>query len=105
MGVDYYPCDNCGKTFCDAGDYQAFEHCGHMLCRPCANELGVIDDIDEPADCPFCAGDVATDSELLEFALGKLGMKRETLLVWYRESIPAEEVQDDDEEEVEEDDA
>lgn len=40
MGVDFYPCSNCGETYCDCGYYVTCE-CGRDWCSDeCANEDG-----------------------------------------------------------------
>jgi len=34
MGVDYFPCDNCGESCCDCGDYYSCD-CGKCFCVEC----------------------------------------------------------------------
>lgn len=97
MGVDYYVCDNCGDTFCDAGPFGACEHCDNMMCPSCCAKFDVgtmwcdfaDEELTEEAreeyemgydQCPFCCGKVTTDEQLFDFALKKLGLSREQLL-------------------------
>jgi DNA-directed RNA polymerase subunit RPC12/RpoP len=81
MGVDWYPCANCGDTFPDCGHYWSCETCGHMICSRCEKEIIKRDEETEDEDvCPFCNDEIATDYELLCYALRKLGMTREELV-------------------------
>lgn len=90
MGVDFCPCENptCGETFADGGGYFQCNECGHMMCQPCANRLvkEEYDDRDELVElgCPFCLGELATDSELLAFSLSRSMTTRADLLKEYR---------------------
>jgi hypothetical protein len=86
VGVDFFPCDKCGETICDAGPWWECEECGHVLCSTCEGELDADPDDEDEALCPYCAGEVATDSDLLEFALEKLGLTRKELLDQYAET-------------------
>ena len=36
MGVDYFPCRECGEVICDAGDYDHCYACEKPLCQGCA---------------------------------------------------------------------
>jgi hypothetical protein len=88
MGVDFFPCDHCGESICDCGDYWCCEECGHRLCTDCAKEHDVEgwDDEEDEAinNCPYCKNDMATDSDLLDFALYHLEVTREELMEKYR---------------------
>ena len=101
MGVDFFDCDKCGRSVCDCGDYWACEECGTRTCRPCADTFPVReytdDDLDEDLDeddeypdddgqiiCPFCAGDEATDSDLLGFAIKAMRTTRDKLMKRYK---------------------
>lgn len=102
MGVDFYPCEECGETFPDCGDYCSCEMCSVMLCTPCANEKGLSSQItdlnqcDEAekaeavgegyCQCPYCTGESVTEELLMKFAMEKLGVDREGLAAMYRES-------------------
>lgn len=82
MGVDFYPCDKCGETFPDCGEY---DHCekGHRLCSDCMPDVPHEWDVDEDdenrdailarrtsdgeltcAECPVCKGG-GTETERL----------------------------------------
>jgi hypothetical protein len=60
----------------------------------CLRETGATNDEedlseDEPnPGCPFCRKDIATDSDLLDFALGELELTRDQLLERYRAASP-----------------
>jgi Zinc finger, C3HC4 type (RING finger) len=83
VGVEFFDCDLCGDTICDAGSWFACDDCNHVMCEECefkhSNEDGEV-------ACPFCSKEEATDSDLLEFALLKLGMTRHGLLKEYQET-------------------
>jgi len=90
MGVDFIACETCGETFPDCGGYTSCQDCGVHLCTGCADERGLSHSLsmdgEEDSDvCPFCNGDEVTDENLLNFALEKLGMDRETLAAEWQE--------------------
>lgn len=83
MGVDFFPCDHCGDSICDCGSYWTCSgECGARLCDDCAADL--VSDEDNAEACPFCRKKVATDYQLLEFALAKLGVTRDELMAEYK---------------------
>ena len=76
---DAMGCDECEASICDCGDYWQCEACEHRLCVGCQKRMNLEqyyeDEDDEDSEkpyCPFCASDLATDSELLEFAIKRL---------------------------------
>lgn len=88
MGVDFYACDNCGETFCDAGDYFRCD-CGDKFC---STECGgsettdaddTIDD-EEVISCIHCRRESATASDLLYFMLKKYNLTYEEALEMYK---------------------
>jgi uncharacterized protein (UPF0212 family) len=94
MGVDYYACNNCGKTFNDCGDYATCETCGHMLCPRCMDKFGVGSSMVMPNNdsaedgydpCPFCTKKIVSNITLLGYALVQLGMTKEELIKKYKE--------------------
>ncbi len=86
MGVDFFPCDKCGKTVCDAGVYERCD-CGRKWCsRKCSKDDGHDRELD---DCSYCRSEQAEDSELLEFMLKKHGTTREQLLQEWKEKQEA----------------
>lgn len=95
MSVDFFPCDACGESVCDCGDYWTCEECEHRLCVGCRDkhvrEVEPAEDSDDgPVElCPYCTGVLATDAELLAFALTRLRTTRAALLKTWQESRPA----------------
>ena len=103
MGVHFYPCDHCNRTFPDCGSYLSCVECGRKWCDDnCAshcnlaksdyNQEGtryeILDWDDERWDeaeyvCSHCRIETASDSELFAFALKKLGVTREALEIEY----------------------
>src|ERR1035437_7123355 len=83
MSVDFFECDRCGETICDCGSWWACEECGVRLCDDCEQEHVDHDD-DDVAICPYCSRDLATDTDLLGFALELLGISAEELLARYQ---------------------
>lgn len=59
MGVDFYPCTNCGETFPDCGPYHICDQ-EHMLCAYCMRNVPEAKDTDADGwfnskHCPTCA--------------------------------------------------
>ena len=94
MGVEFFHCEACGKTICDAGDYYSCYDCYRHYCSDkCmeAHSLKLVscDDCktEEEAEkhgcywylCGYCRKEMATDSELLKYALRELDMSRDEL--------------------------
>lgn len=85
MGVDFYSCKCCGSTFPDCGDFVGCD-CGRRWCDlDCAETDGYEDMYDEDGDlfetsCSFCRKEDYSDDELLEYALGMLGISRYELV-------------------------
>lgn len=76
MGVDFYTCQNCEETFCDAGYYFSCE-CGYHYC---SNECGgrqYAEDNEDESTCIRCRREYIDDGELVHFLLAKLGLTRE----------------------------
>lgn len=88
MGVDFFECDECGETICDAGPYWTCDECRHHLCEDCEGKLVIEDGETGDAVCPFCERQTATDFQLLEYALGKLGLTRDQLFEEYQDEAP-----------------
>lgn len=103
MGVDFYPCSECGETFCDVGPYASCDDCGEMLCESCMNKYDIggrmaniaaheedyeDDEDDEYSQCPFCAKTAVSDDTLLSFALSKLSMTKDELTALYKTKEP-----------------
>lgn len=109
MGVDYLVCKHCGRTFPDCGDYvRCNDDCyAKWCCDECAEadgleydrcELGYDIDSDNgrcerqdcyedgceyyipDRSCSYCREEDYSDGDLLEFALGLLGMSRQALI-------------------------
>ena len=99
MGVDFFPCDRCGESICDCGDYERCnDMCGRRWCdRKCAKEDGYSTDSDEYYDrsCKFCRNEDVEDSPLLYFILKHFNMTIEEAKNLYLDNLP----KDDDEEE------
>jgi len=91
MGVDFMNCNNCLEIMSDCGMYAYCEDCGYYLCEPCMEKFKLNSDMfsiedAEDRQCPFCDKVVVTDSQLLEFALEKLGLTLEALTSEYQEN-------------------
>ncbi len=76
MGVDFFPCDNCGESICDCGDYKRCnDMCGRRWCdKKCASEDGYKPDNGDEDDmeggtCKFCRNEDVEDGPLLHFLL------------------------------------
>jgi hypothetical protein len=95
MGVDFYTCENCGRTFPDCGPYFSCYSCS---ARFCSNECGVkqVEDDEsegEPEDgrwkeeittCIFCRKESVTDRDLMLFLLKKLALSYDEAVELYK---------------------
>lgn len=61
MGVDYFPCFNCGETICDCGEFTICISCNNYFCEQCAIKLAndkmlenIQDESDECEECWYC---------------------------------------------------
>lgn len=92
MGIEFFECDRCDETICDAGPYWTCDICGHRLCEDCEIFTSAANDDDmkegQPnPGCPFCRREITTATDLLEFALGLLGVTREQLMERYMKGL------------------
>ena len=73
MGVDFFPCDYCGESICDVGDYERCD-CGRAWCdRKCAE----FDGQDREEDnCAYCRNEKAEDCDILKYLLNKYNLNR-----------------------------
>lgn len=83
MGVEFFPCDSCGESICDCGDYERCG-CGRKWCNEkCATKDGYDSDdenADEGGSCSFCRMEQAEDYQLLNYLLEKYNLTREQIL-------------------------
>lgn len=92
MGIDYYSCNYCGKTFPDCGHYvYCNDDCGRHWCSDsCASEEGrrQIDDDTDPNsyNCNFCRKEDVDDHELFKFLMKTHKLTRKKLLKMYLEA-------------------
>lgn len=90
MGVDYYTCDYCGKTFPDCCYYISCD-CTRMWCSDvCAEKDGYenreneeIEDGDDLISCNFCRGEDVVDSDLLKFMIKHFKTTRSKMIDLY----------------------
>lgn len=87
MGVGFFPCDGCGDTVCDYGNYKRCnDDCGKRFCsRQCAEKNGLkSDDECDLKTCNFCRKEDANDSQLLYWLLKRFFLTRKRALDLYR---------------------
>lgn len=70
MGVDYYTCANCERTFPDCSYYFTCANCEYSFCSDaCGKKESMPEGIDDPDEdmttCVLCRNESATDSQLL----------------------------------------
>ena len=94
MSTDYRTCE-CGETFADCADGVVFCNCGMAWCsEECAAVDGYREEVithedgseEEIRSCNFCRGDDFGDKELLEFVISAIGVSRDDLVNFYKES-------------------
>lgn len=103
MGVDWYPCNYCGETFPDCGDYVSCSCGKHWCCYECASEEGFDEveiecegdyeecdnetcvDEEENKSCSYCRKEIFEDSEVLEFMLSYYSTTREEIIIKMKE--------------------
>ena len=77
MGVDFITCAICEYNFPDCGDFEWCDGCETYFC---SQECGkVVEDDDGHRTCVVCRHELALDSDLLAFALRRLGTTKEQL--------------------------
>ncbi len=80
MGVDFFPCDRCGESICDCGDYiRCCDNCGRRWCgMECAAADGFVpesgDGDMQDRTCNFCRNEDVEDSPLLHYLLKRFGL-------------------------------
>ena len=87
-----FDCESCGKLTYGNGAYHACSGCGNAFCLDCFSNTALkYMDPEEPAyreeeikQCPICSKRIVTDSDLLKWALNKLGIKRSKAEQEYR---------------------
>jgi hypothetical protein len=98
MGIDYYTCCSCDKSFPDCGSYYNCEFCGSMFCsRKCADlKLIEVDEDDEEDSgedtyveeysCCVCRKEDAPANVLLNVLLKHFKISYEDALkIWQEE--------------------
>lgn len=104
MGVEFFPCDQCGDPVCDAGNYahcdEEYFGCGrrfHERCgdiressyrgdREAYDALSEEEQQEERTTCIECRGEHASDANVLAYLLGRFGLTREQADKDYLES-------------------
>lgn len=82
MGVDYYACEKCNKTYPDCGNYFVCRGCDSNFCSDkCGARQIVEDEIDEYdfdlTTCVFCRKEVFTDNQIICALLKHFSITRE----------------------------
>lgn len=84
MSLEFFPCDRCGETICDAGDWWTCKVCQFNLCDECELATSAANRITKKGDpnpgCPFCRREDATEVQLLSFAMELLGVDHDELM-------------------------
>lgn len=87
MGVDFFPCDYCGRSVCDCGRYVSCgDECYSRWCSDeCAKKSGFRkeDEDGEFRSCNICRAEDAEDGQLLEFLLNKYKLARKDVVKEY----------------------
>jgi hypothetical protein len=78
MGVDFFTCDHCGESICDAGDYDHCD-CGKRFCSgPRDTGCGKVhENEDGSLTCSFCRREEISDYDLLQYLLAASNLTRE----------------------------
>ena len=87
MGVGYFPCDECNEVICDVGDFFSCDDCEKILCTICIDKI--TDKLDDIV-CPYCTYMVVDDSNLLKFAVDKLGITKDQLIEEFKATMSAQ---------------
>lgn len=89
MGVEFFPCDHCGDSICDAGHYEQCNYncCRRWCCDQCAEADGYKalpseeeaeaagEEWDEDAEgtCAFCRKEQFTETQMLDWLQERFG--------------------------------
>lgn len=90
MGVDFYTCATCEYNFPDCGPYFGCS-CGEHFCSAKCGGKQLEPPPDEDKDweeittCVLCRLESATDRDMVNFLLKKLGLRYEEALEMYRQ--------------------
>lgn len=94
MGVDFYTCENCERTFPDCGPYFSCTGCYSRFCsdkcgvKQIVQEEGEEDDgnyLEEVTSCIFCRKESVTDHDMVHFLLKKAGLTYDQAVQIFRE--------------------
>ncbi len=103
MSVDYYSCDSCGDARYEEAVIEC-EGCGVQICNNCY--VGNDDKLErcqffpnavlgedglKKEHCPFCSGEIISDSSLLDFTLEFAGLSKDFVEDAYRVKFNKEE--------------
>lgn len=90
MGVDFYTCSSCERTFPDCSYYFTCTGCEMNFCSDkCGGREETNEDDDLPryereTSCVLCRKDEATDNQLLYFLLKKYNLTYDQIMEMYR---------------------
>lgn len=84
MGVDFYACNYCEETFCDAGYYFSCD-CGYHYCDNKCGDRKTDEEDEDKSTCRRCRREYIDDGEILHFILAKFGLTREEAVVMLKE--------------------
>lgn len=101
MGVDYYACQNCGRTFPDCGNYFSCYTCDSRYCSDeCGGKEYVPEDPGEEEEeekdwevattCILCRRETIRDSDLVSFLCQKLNLTYDQAADLYRKENKVE---------------
>lgn len=88
MGVSFYTCEACNRTFPDCRAHFQCYSCSSLFCSDeCGGKQVYREsppEYEELTNCIFCRMEVVTDRDLLQFALKRLNLTRDQAVELYR---------------------
>lgn len=86
MGAEFLSCSYCGEGFSDYDAGWTSCRCGRDWCSPECAEADGYREANGEQSCNYCRGEDFEDYELLNFVISALGVNREDLVAFYKES-------------------
>lgn len=86
MGAEFLSCSYCGEGFSDYDAGWTSCRCGRDWCSPECAEADGYREVNGEQSCNYCRGEDFEDYELLNFVISALGVNREDLVAFHKES-------------------
>lgn len=102
MGIEYYTCFHCDDVLNDHDGFDdTCDSCGLTICYDCQVKLKIraeakyksltfqpyFDEDNYLAKCPYCLGEIITDSQIVQYLLTKFNLNEENVIAEIKKSL------------------